>query len=684
MFRNLTSLAFVALLASALASGQVAAVPSSDQNQFLTWADAQAQNFLAERAQAVAAIRTPAQARARQAEAREKLLKTIGGLVEYSGPLRAQTLGKLTAPTHTIEKVIFESLPGYWVTGNLYLPKSPGRHPAVLFSIGHWDEGKPAAQRMAANFAANGFVVLAYDPVGQGERLQGFDARIGHGHIRTGVAQHLQTGSQAILLGQAVTRYFIHDSRRAIDYLLSRPEVDPARLGATGCSGGGTQTAFLGAVEPRLQVVAPLCYINSFQTLYAGSVGDAEQSPPGFIAEGLDQSDLIALAAPRAYLIGNTELDFFTPKGARQAVEDAKGIYRALDAEHKITWVLGPGGHGVPLMMREAVYSWFARWLQDRSTPVKEQPLHLFYPHELEVLPQGQVAADRPSRDLTAILADQVPKQLPSAKLRTFVDGLVPMPPEVLPPMEEGNEYSWNGLLRRDVLVRSNGYDLRGALLRSAAGNSTAAQPLPKVLHLESGLQPSFRAQELARAGALVFSFAPRVYPTPSGLAEQGDWLASTRANFIGQPLAALRATDVLAALQAWQPQREPVLAVAEGTLALPLLLARAKQPRWFNRVWLDRAPSSLRSAFATSVHQRLYEMAVPGLLLHGDLLDVAQLAPTSKTNLLWLSPTDWNNNVHAPKHELHAARYFDERFERATAWLLDGKPLANEPPPLP
>ena len=138
----------------------------------LKWMDSIAQRQLSSREAEISAIRNVGDARERQRRVRSKILELIGGLPDYSGPLNGRVTGTIPMQGYKIDKVIFESLPGYLVTGNLYIPNTAGRHPGVLFALGHWDEGKPAAQLIAANLALKGFVVLAYDPVGQGERQQ--------------------------------------------------------------------------------------------------------------------------------------------------------------------------------------------------------------------------------------------------------------------------------------------------------------------------------------------------------------------------------------------------------------------------------------------------------------------------------------------------------------------------------
>ncbi len=239
--------------------------------------------------------------------------------------------------------MIFESLPGLFITANLYRPDRQGRYPAVLFPLGHWDEGKVAAQLTAANLAAKGFVVLAFDPSGQGERQQAYDRRLGRSLAGGSVNQHFMNGATSLLIGQSFARYRIWDAKRALDYLLSRPEVDSERVGCTGCSGGGTVTTYISALDPRIKVAAPACYMNSFRVLFAGSVGDSEQSLPNFLSSGLDQTDFVELFAPKPWLIASTLEDFFKPEGARLVYEEARRWYGIYGAEEKIRWVAGPG-----------------------------------------------------------------------------------------------------------------------------------------------------------------------------------------------------------------------------------------------------------------------------------------------------------------------------------------------------
>src|SRR5215207_1294671 len=156
---------------------------ASRPSSFLSELDALAQRHLKARRQAIAGIKDRAAAQARNAAVRERVVSLMGGLPDYRGPLNPRVTRTTPREGYTIEHVMFESLPGFVVTANLYRPSAAGRHPAILMSMGHWDSGKAAGQLLSVNLARRGFVVLAYDPVGQGERQQAYYAPFGRSAI---------------------------------------------------------------------------------------------------------------------------------------------------------------------------------------------------------------------------------------------------------------------------------------------------------------------------------------------------------------------------------------------------------------------------------------------------------------------------------------------------------------------
>src|SRR5207253_1542872 len=282
------------------------------------------------REDAVVQVRTVADAERRKQLVRGKILEALGGLPDYKGPLNARVTGRIQADGYVIEKVIYESLPGFYVTANLYRPNQPGRYPGVLLQAGHTQEGKAEPQRLGANLALKGFVALAFDPAGQGEREQTYDPQLKAPAAGWSVNEHLHAAAQSSLVGEGVARYFIWDAKRSLDDLLSRPEVDAARVGAVGCSGGGALTMFLGALDSRLKAVVPACLPNSYRLLFAGPDPDSEMSFPELLAHGLDTVDFVELSAPTPWLIQATENDYFTPPGAKLVYDEARrwfGLY---------------------------------------------------------------------------------------------------------------------------------------------------------------------------------------------------------------------------------------------------------------------------------------------------------------------------------------------------------------------
>ena len=185
----------------------------------LRWMDGIAQQQLQLRETAIAGIHNVADADRRKQWVRQTFLSILGGLPDYSGPLNPRITGQIEAAKYTIEKITFESLPGFYVTANLYRPNQPGRYPGILLQAGHTQEGKPEGQRLAANLALKGFVVLAFDPIGQGEREQTYEPRVDRPLAGWSVPEHIQAGAQNILIGESVARYFIWDAKRAVDYL---------------------------------------------------------------------------------------------------------------------------------------------------------------------------------------------------------------------------------------------------------------------------------------------------------------------------------------------------------------------------------------------------------------------------------------------------------------------------------
>jgi hypothetical protein len=203
------------------------------------------------------------------------------------------------------------------------------------------------------------------------------------------VNEHIHAGAQASIAGESLTRYFIWDAKRPIDYLLSRPEVDPLRIGAAG-SGGGALTTFIGALDSRLKAVIPACFPNSFRLLFTGADPHSEMTLPGHLAIGLDTADFVMLSAPTSWLIQATEQDYFTPPGARMMYEEARRWYGLYGAEDRIEFFVGPGPRHIPGQpggrLQMAI-----RWLNNRQGDFHDTPVKQYSNHELLVTRTGRV-----------------------------------------------------------------------------------------------------------------------------------------------------------------------------------------------------------------------------------------------------------------------------------------------------
>ena len=336
-------------------------------------------------------LKTKADAERYVADVREKIRASFGPFPEKT-PLGARVTGVVERDAYKIEKVIFESRPGFLVTANLYVPK--GREfplPGVVGVCGHYDNGKAAeeCQSFCQGLVRMGHVVLIIDPIGQGERLQYSDL-----HDRKGrsVAEHLRAGNQQVLVGEFFGAWRAWDGVRALDYLLSRPEVDPRHVGVTGNSGGGTMTTLLCGIEQRWTMAAPCCFITTFRRNAENELpADPEQYPPRGIALGLDHSDFLAAMAPEPIIILAKEKDYFDIRGAKEAFTRLNRLYRLLGAEENIGLFVGPSGHGYTQENREAMYRWFNR-ATGVSQATAEPKLAIEKDETLWCTPHGQVA----------------------------------------------------------------------------------------------------------------------------------------------------------------------------------------------------------------------------------------------------------------------------------------------------
>ena len=306
----------------------------------------------------------------RRPEVRRQLLDMLGlePLPERT-PLRARITGGWERDAYRVEKLVLESRPGLYVTGNFYLPKAAsGPVPCVVYLNGHWaslDGAKTGFQDRYLWYPAHGFALLVLDPVGYGE-VPGV-------HPGTNRLEQWHWLS----LGYTPAGVEVWNAMRALDWLETRPEIDRTKIGATGISGGGVITQFWTALDERVAVAAPSCSTYTIGSQVAGGLipqqCDCTFYPNVF---GVDFPEVLALIAPRPLLIlGGRRDSIFPPEGFRAAYQRARKVYGlcgADAADSRIRLVESGKGHADPPEFLQATRQWMARWLRGGELPAAE------------------------------------------------------------------------------------------------------------------------------------------------------------------------------------------------------------------------------------------------------------------------------------------------------------------------
>ncbi len=346
-------------------------------------------------------------------------------------PLKAEVTGTVDRSTHRIEKVLFESRPDCLVSANLYLPSElDGKAPGVIAPCGHTSNGKAGDlyQGFCQRLVNSGFVVLMYDPFNQGERDQYFYLE-NREKVDSSTHAHNMMGKQMELLGEFFGMWRAWDGVRALDYLLSRPEVDENLIGLTGNSGGGTLTEWLWAVDERFTMAAPSCFITTFLANLENELPqDSEQYPPGIMGRGLEMIDLMVARAPKPVLLLGQEYDYFNKRGLVKAFRDLKHFYKLLGRPEDVQLLVGPHGHGYHEENQRAMVEFFsskagvkARRLE--NTEVVEDG-DLWATEDGNVVAQGS----KPVFDILADLADRAKssrRKLEKKALKDRVKGIL-------------------------------------------------------------------------------------------------------------------------------------------------------------------------------------------------------------------------------------------------------------------
>jgi len=356
----------------------------------------QAYDLLNQRENKISELKTVADWQERQKMIRETLLDIVGPFPEKTSlnPRITRTIDK---GSYKVQHIIFESMPLFYVTSSLYIPAGINRRnraPAIIYCSGHSEDGYRSAvyQHVILNLVNKGFVVFAFDPVGQGERLEYYDPKTGKSVIGGPTREHSYPGAQAFITGSSQARYMIWDGIRALDYLLTRKEVDPERIGITGRSGGGTQSAYIAAFDDRIYAAAPENYLTNYRRLLqTRGPQDAEQNMFNIIYRGLDHPDFLIVRAPKPALMITTTRDMFSIQGVMETEKEVSKIYNVFGKVENFSRTEDDDVHASTKKNREAMYAFFQKHLSNPGNPADEeiQPLTR---EELKVTQTGQIS----------------------------------------------------------------------------------------------------------------------------------------------------------------------------------------------------------------------------------------------------------------------------------------------------
>jgi dienelactone hydrolase len=621
-------------------------------------------------------IKSAAACQAWQEERKAFLLERIGGLPERT-PLKPQITGTLQGKGYRVEKIMLETRPAFHLTGNLYLPDTPPPWPAVLVPCGHSHEGKAVGQYqlICMLLARHGMAALCYDPIGQGERYQMLDlakeravfddaphVKVPHPNVRLMcTTEHTMTGISSALIGANAAQFRIWDGMRVIDYLQSRKDIIADKIGCTGNSGGGTETAYLMALDDRILAAAPGCYLTTFRKLIeTKGPQDGEQNIFGQIAFGMDEADYCIMRAPKPTLIcAGTRDVTFDFGGTWELFRDAKRFYSRIGYPDMIDMAAPDAPHGFTLQLREAVTRFMARHLLGKDIVVREiaklpdsfddhQLRELSKPdwtaEQLQCSPKGQVMLLPSERSVFQINAET------AAKLKSAREsGLGPKTVREAVGASES-------VAEPDVQVigkmECEGFSIEKMALRLEKAFQVPAllfvptKPSGKgILYLHgSSMQANAGAiEELVKAGNIVLAAELRgIGETETGFRRKSfgaglfgrDNLEILTAYLMGKSFVGMRTDDVRSWARVLKTRSSDVSVIAIGEAAIPVLHAAALQRDAFQTITLRQMIPSWESLVGEEGTFDQTVNMVHGVLRHYDLPDLIQMVGKQRVRI--------------------------------------------------
>lgn len=586
-------------------------------------------------------------------ERQKYILKTLTDIVgpfPDKTPLNAKTVRTVEKESYHIEHVIFESQPGFFVTSSLFIPsglRKGSKSPAIIYCSGHSEDGYRSAayQHVIINLVQKGFIVFAFDPVGQGERLEYPDPKTGKSSVGGPTKEHSYPGAQAFLTGSSQAMYMIWDGIRAVDYLLTRKEVDPARIGITGRSGGGTQSAYIAAFDDRIIAAAPENYLTNYKRLLE-TIGpqDAEQNLFNILYRGLDHPDFLIVRAPKPALMITTTNDMFSIQGAIETEIQVQKIYKAFGKPENFCRVEDIAGHASTLKNREAMYAFFRKYL-DNPGSTKDEKTKLLSPEELKVTATGQVSTSMHGETVFSINLKEAekldnklneqrndPQKFLAETVRSakILSGYIE-PEKVEKPVLTGTIVREKYIIEKYFIIGEGDYVIPYLLFKPVQSSTEATiyiHPSGKAADAE----PGGEIEKLVSKGFIVLA------PDLIGTGETGPGILQGDAYFegvshnlwyaamiCGRSLVGIRAGDVVRLAMVLRDYHniKKITAMAKGDMSPVLIHAAAFNPLIERVILNEPSPSYLSIVKERMYSPSLIINSVPGALKKYDLPDL-------------------------------------------------------------
>jgi len=634
----------------------------------------QAKDLLDKRASIIAGLHSLPDWQQRQKWIRKTIMDIVGPFPEKT-PLHAKIVRIIDKDGYKIEHIVYESQPGFYVTSSLFIPAGiKGKAPTVIYCSGHSNESyrDTIYQHAILNLVKKDFIVFAFDPVGQGERLEYYNPKTGKSIVGGPTTEHSYPGAQAFITGSSLARYIIWDGIRAVDYLLTRKEIDPARIGITGRSGGGTQSSYIAAIDDRIYAAVPENYLTNFTRLLQ-TIGpqDAEQNMFNAIIRGIDHGDFLLIRAPKPTLMITTTRDIFSIQGALETEREVAAIYKVYGKEDNFNRVEDDAPHASTKKNREAMYAFFQKHLNNPGSS-KDEKIQPLVPDDVRVTTTGQVATSLGGETVFSLnrreteklvnelqfsrgdLTKHLPHVLNSAKtLSGYWE-----PSEINDPVFTGRIQREGYVIEKYFLKGEGDYVIPYLLMKPDKPNKKA------LIYLH----PSGKAAEASEGGEVEWfvrnSFTV-LAPDIIGVGEMGPGVLKGDANIegssqniwyasmlIGRSIVGVRAGDIIKLTRLLK--KEAVISEVYGIARkemTPALLHAAAFDTAITRIALIEPYSSYRSIVVNRFYNSDFIYStVPGALDAYDLPDLA--ASLSPRKLLMAGITDGSGNIIDPEND--------------------------------